>query len=159
MSDEQQLIAAEGLDELRAAVEPDDHKEPCPECGERFMPGPGMGVHRKAKHNVISEYSRKQGRRPCPECGKTLRAKDLSRHLANTHGVIRKVGRPPKVQALAVLPRRVQPITAEQIIEAAAEVIWPDGVPAKQLPVLLRWHHQTADFLDVVQPAEIPDHD
>lgn len=29
---------------------PDDGKAPCPECGKRYVPGPGMGVHRHSAH-------------------------------------------------------------------------------------------------------------
>jgi hypothetical protein len=55
-------------------VQPDDGKEPCPECGKRYVPGPGMGVHRHSAHGGTS----KRKRRPSPP---------------SNHGP----GRPPKI--------------------------------------------------------------
>jgi hypothetical protein len=60
---------------IAAMDEPDDGKEPCPECGKRYVPGPGMGVHRHAAHG--SGPTRKR-RKPAPP---------------SKHGP----GRPPKV--------------------------------------------------------------
>lgn len=38
-----------------SALAPDDGKEPCPDCGLRFVPGPGMGVHRHSAHGRSSK--------------------------------------------------------------------------------------------------------
>jgi hypothetical protein len=48
------------------AEEPDDGKEPCPDCGRRYVPGPGMGVHRHAAHGT---QHRPKKRRPAASNG------------------------------------------------------------------------------------------
>jgi len=99
----------------------------------------------------------------CPECDKSLTIKSLHGHLRKQHGIYhrRPRGRPPgsrnrpKVAPpLSVLPRRPDPLTAEQIVQATAAMLWPDGVPQDRLERLLRWHTQTAVFLDMVQDSE-----
>ena len=44
---------------------PDDGKDPCPECGKRYMRGPGMGVHRNTAHGV--QHRPKKKRAPSNE--------------------------------------------------------------------------------------------
>jgi hypothetical protein len=100
-------------------------------------------------------------REPCPHCGKSLTHKSLPGHIRKQHGIYirRPRGRPPgstnKPKApLSLLPRRPDPLTAEQITHATAAMLWPDGVPLDRLERLLRWHTQTAVFLDMVQDSE-----
>jgi hypothetical protein len=49
MSDDGLNTLREIAAEAAALLPVDDGKEPCPECGKRYMPA-GMGVHRAAKH-------------------------------------------------------------------------------------------------------------
>lgn len=101
-------------------------------------------------------------REPCPHCGKLLTHKSLPGHIRKQHGIYirRPRGRPPgstnkpKPQILSVLPQRPEPLTAEQITHATAAMLWPKGVPLDRLERLLRWHTQTAVFLDMVQDSE-----
>lgn len=102
------------------------------------------------------------GRELCPHCGKSLTVKSLPGHVRKQHGIYmrRPRGRPPgshnkpKESPLSVLPRRPDPLTAEQITQATAALLWPQGVPPDRLERLLRWHTQTAVFLDMVQDSE-----
>ena len=43
---------------MEVLAEPDDGKEPCPDCGKRYVPGPGMGVHRHSAHGNSSKRKR-----------------------------------------------------------------------------------------------------
>ena len=136
------------FDRLDAMDEPapgTNGKEPCPECGKMFVPGPGMGVHRAAVHGVQSKTGRP--RKECPQCNKWFSSKDMNRHLRAVHGVDpakRRLGRPPKVRTDPALD-------AEQIVRAAAGVLWPEGIPSQHLEGLLRWYKQTEEFLATAQ--------
>ena len=46
---------------------------------------------------------------------------------------------------------KLAPLNAEQITRAAAEALWPKGIPHDKLPSLLRWNIQTHYFLAEVQ--------
>lgn len=50
---------ADAMSERIDALIPLDGKEPCPDCGQRYVPGPGMGVHRHAAHGRSSKVKRR----------------------------------------------------------------------------------------------------
>jgi len=47
-------------------------------------------------------------------------------------------------------PKKLPPLTADQITRAAAESLWPRGIPHDKLAALLRWNNQTYEFLTEV---------
>ncbi len=58
MSDEAPPVNAT-IEMIVDAAAPDDGKEPCPHCGNRYVPGPGMGVHIHAAHpGVVTKRRR-----------------------------------------------------------------------------------------------------
>ena len=105
----------------------------------------------------------------CSECGKLLTRSSISGHLRKIHGVYirRPRGRPPGSKnkkspstprkaptSLSMVPHRPEPLTAEQVTQVTASLLWPDGIPPDRLEHLLRWHIQTAVFLDMAQNSE-----
>jgi hypothetical protein len=101
------------------------------------------------------------GKEQCQYCGKLLTVKSMGGHVRKQHGIYirRPRGRPPGSKnrpktPLSVVPDRRTPLTAEEITQAVAAMLWPDGVPPDRLERLLRWHTQTAVFLDMVQDSE-----
>ena len=123
-------------------------KELCAHCGQSFMSGAGMGRHLSTAHGVNNGKSLyRNQRRDCPECNKSVRAKDLARHLRDVH----KKGpaaKPRNQEARkATLP---EPLTAEQITRTAAQMLWPEGIPHDKLDALMMWHQETVEFLSQV---------
>jgi uncharacterized C2H2 Zn-finger protein len=110
---------------------------------------------------VIQEADPPEGKEPCPHCGKLLTHKSLPGHVRKQHNIYirRPRGRPPGVRnrpklALTVVRNNPERLTPEQITQATAAMLWPEGVPLDRLERLLRWHTQTAVFLDMVQDSE-----
>ena len=120
------------------APQPDDGKEECPDCGGRYFPGPGMGVHRRAAHGQGKQTRRKA----CPECGELHSSKDMARHR-RTHGVEPpKRGRPPKSPEWNV----------DDIFAATVSIMWPNGeIPVTAVMSLIRWREDTQRMLMEVQ--------
>lgn len=99
-------------------VEPDDGKEPCPYCGKRYVPGPGMGVHKHAAHPEMRGPRRKHVRAPSKK---------------SAHGP----GRPPKID-----------LTVDDIFDVVVNQMFPRGsIPVAALTPLLRWRHATDEML------------
>jgi len=125
-------------------------KQPCPDCGNLYFPGPGMTRHRQTLHGMPSKnkIGGFVGRKAtCKLCHKTLDASNLQRHMNRMHpGKVVKEPSPPKVTR-SPLPKQV---TAEEITRTAAAMLWPDGVPHAVLPQLLIWNTQTEQFLHSV---------
>jgi uncharacterized C2H2 Zn-finger protein len=115
-----------------------DAKQPCPDCGELFQPGPGMSAHRRAAH----ADKPKRPKKLCPECGKAISAKDLARHIRTVHGEEPKpVGRPSK------LPRRTE-WEVDDIFNTVVGLMWPGGnVPVDAFLPLIHWREATAKML------------
>ena len=119
-------------------------KVPCEFCGKEYMNGAGMGRHLSTAHNVSDRpQSYKDQRKECAECGKTMRAKDMARHMRDVHK------KKPEVKPLprAAITPKPEPLTADQIVKAAAAMLWPTGIPHDQLDALMVWHRQTVAFL------------
>lgn len=69
----------------------------CPECGKRYVNGPGLGSHRLRAHGITgmarsTQYHRESAKKSgfsCPECGETFTfAKTLGIHRRGKHGVV-----------------------------------------------------------------------
>ena len=116
-------------------------KELCAHCGQEFMSGAGMGRHLSTAHGINNRQLYKNQRKDCPECGRNVSAKDLARHRREVHGLEAKAS---KVKQVKVKP---DPLTADQIVKAAAAMLWPKGIPHDQLDALMVWHRQTVAFL------------
>ena len=106
-------------------------------------------------------------RKNCDICGKNYSIKHLYAHKRKVHGIFggrTGVTRAPynrKKQALEIAAPtnghkadKLPALTAEQITRAAAEALWPDGIPHDRLSSLLRWNIQTHYFLAEVQSEQ-----
>ena len=140
-------VQAQVAQVVAAMDEPDDGKVPCPDCGGRYFPGPGMGVHRNAAHTGSGRRSR---RKSCPDCGKLIGTKDMARHRRDIHGMepLRR-GRPPGVPNRPKAPPMAS-LTADEVTSATAALLWPNGIPHDKLTALMQWHQQTEQFLSEV---------
>ena len=126
----------------------------------------GMNRHRIAAHGVVD----KKGKVQCPleNCKSWTIPGSMGRHMRNVHnvfggtsGVARKRGKnktkpkPLPTVEIDTTPvtdnghkaDKLPPLTAEQITRAAAEALWPEGIPHDSLTALLRWNIQTHYFL------------
>ena len=117
-------------------------KVACEFCGKEYMIGAGMGRHISTAHNVSDRpQPYKDQRKACVECGKTMRAKDMARHMRDVH----KTGAEAKPRSKP--EPTPEPLTADQIVKATATMLWPKGIPHDQLDALMVWHRQTVAFL------------
>jgi hypothetical protein len=119
MSDELDVVVGQ-IREFAAEVLPvhDDGKEPCPECGKRYVPGPGMGVHRHSAHGWAGEKKKRTPRRPA------------------SNGAPGP-GRPRKID-----------LTVDDVFDAVVNQMFPRGsIPVAALTPLLRWRHATDEML------------
>jgi hypothetical protein len=128
-------------------------KEPCPECGEPYVKGAGMTRHRRMKHGVGDPQ-----RITCqePGCGARLSKKNYGRHLRETHGkrggISGKVRNKPKPKPVPQeLVSEVDDLTAEQIVGTVVHMLWPESMPTTQMPLVMKYYGQTADFLRAVR--------
>lgn len=100
-----------------AVFQPDDGKEPCPDCGRMFVPGPGMGVHRHSAHGGKSKRSSKpkrvEGRGP---------------------------GRPPRPSVADLTAEDIFDTVVGLLFPRGT-------VPINALTPLLRWRHATDEML------------
>lgn len=136
---------------------------PCPECGKICLSPVGMERHRRAAHGAVD----KNGKVQCPldSCTAWVTPGSVGRHLRHVHKVFggvtgvrrgRKPGSKNKPKPTSEVEIRtgnghkadkLPQLTAEQITRAAAEALWPEGIPHDSLTALLRWNIQTHYFL------------
>jgi len=102
-------------------------------------------------------------RKDCEVCGKNYSIKHLYAHKRKVHGIFggrtgvtrAPYNRKKETLEIASVPKvngaPLAPLTAEQVTRAAAEALWPDGVPHDMLTPLMRWNIQTHYFLAEVQ--------
>lgn len=134
-------------------------KEPCPECGQEFFPGPGMSRHRQAYHGAAKlngEPPKKGGnegaqpppsKRICPECHKPISSKDLMRHRRRVHGYTDGATTTSTSKTVA-LPDDDDGLNVDEIFDAVVGMLFPRGVvPITALVPLLRWRHATDELL------------
>lgn len=156
LTDEPPVIDPAEFDRRINEATPDSEKVPCQECGEMYKQGPGLARHMAKAHPEIRMATQDA---ECPECGKWLTTGSMTRHRRRVHGIHKKrgPGRPPGSKNLlpskrtptvkASVDRNPNPLTADEIITAAAISLFPGGVPTRKLPILLRWHQSTQVFL------------
>ena len=124
-------------------------KQPCPECGQQYHPGPGMARHRQTTHGVAKANGdkakrgrpSKQDRQICPECGKSMRQDNMRRHLRDVHKTsLRKLMNTP-----TVLDQPDQPdLTEDDLFTAAIGMLFPSGViPVAKVQALFAWRDAT----------------
>ena len=148
----------------------------CPECQMICVSTTGLARHRMAAHGAIDT----EGKQKCEVegCASWVIPGSMGRHMRNVHNIYGGVsgqvrtskarrGRPPGAKNVrsggptlatygpekmvkADKPEKLPPLTAEQITRAAAEALWPKGIPHDKLTLLLRWNNQTHDFLTEV---------
>lgn len=126
------------------------NKQPCPECGIEYFPGPGMSRHRQAHHGVAKADGRpaKKGgggvvgdKKICPDCGKSIRGKDLLAHRRRMHDYT-----PTKAKTVAAVT--AEDISVDDVFDAIVGLLFPRGViPITALTPLLRWRHATDEML------------
>lgn len=125
------------------------NKQPCPECGIEYYPGPGMSRHRQAAHGAVKADGKpaKKGwsskdkppirRTLCPDCGKEISSKDMARHRRTVHGK-----QPRKATTVAAVT--AEDISVDDVFDAVVGLLFPRGViPITALTPLLRWRHAT----------------
>lgn len=122
-------------------------KQPCPECGEMYQPGPGLERHRQAAHGA--KVGERNGSRPeaskrhtvtCPECGQEMRKDNLRRHMRDKHGAL------PKVQ------KQDHDWDVDEIFQAVVGLMWPGGdIPVAAVLSLVKWREDTQRMLTEVR--------
>ena len=118
----------------------------------------------KAVVETKRKYTKRQSdnRKDCEICGKNYSIKHLYAHKRKVHGIFggrTGITRAPynrkETLEIASVPKvngaPLAPLSAEQVTRAAAEALWPDGVPHDMLTALMRWNIQTHYFLAEVQ--------
>jgi len=133
------------------ADDPDDGKVPCPECGKRYVPGPGLGVHRASQHGTINKTTGKGNpRKECPECHKWFSSKDMARHLRR-HGIN---ARNDRLQQLMPPEEEEALLDVDDILTVVVDMLFPGGVvPTKAVMSLIRWRAETQRMINEVTGA------
>lgn len=147
---------------------PEKYPAQCPECQKILLTPMGMARHRKSTHDVVDRTGKVQCE--LESCAAWVLPGSIGRHMRNVHnvfggtsGIARKRGKnksKPKPVPTAEIEKtpapvidnghkadKLPPLSAEQITRAAAEALWPEGIPHNSLTALLRWNIQTHYFL------------
>lgn len=112
----------------------------------------GEGSMTRHLRNVHGKYStppydrhvgekRKRGR---PKGSKNKIKPDYQQEYDRRQNVVQQERREVAVY------KNLPPLTAEQVVRAAAETLWPKGIPTEKLSALMRWSIQTNEFLTEV---------
>ena len=132
------------------------NKQPCPDCGLEYYPGPGMSRHRQTAHGAAKANGQaakssvampaKGRRKACPDCGKLIGSKDMARHR-RLH-----VGRAPEAPApVQAVEHEPVDLTEDDLFTAAIGMLFPNGqIPVAKVEALFKWRDATRRMLQDV---------